>query len=74
VLEHLGDVCERTGQSERAVSLWRRALENGAANAEILNGKISRVGRAGQAAEPSPPRGAVDPARDDSSGSAPGAR
>jgi Flp pilus assembly protein TadD len=55
ILEHLGDLYERLGEQEKARTAWRRAMENGAADAEALNAKIAR------AASEAPPAALPEP-------------
>ena len=43
VLEHLGDLYARTGEREKAVAAWDRAIEAGAANAAALRVKIAVI-------------------------------
>jgi tetratricopeptide (TPR) repeat protein len=41
ILEHLGDLYEKTGQTEAAVNAWKRALECGSENAEAIKVRIT---------------------------------
>jgi tetratricopeptide (TPR) repeat protein len=68
VLEHLGDLYDRLGERDKAVALWRRALDSGSPNADELKAKIARV-----ASEPGREAGHSQGGTDPSRGAPPAA-
>ncbi|MBZ5640512.1 MAG: tetratricopeptide repeat protein [Acidobacteriia bacterium] len=73
VLEHLGDLYERIGERDRAVSFWHRALDNGSPNSDALNTKIARAA-AEPGREPGQPQDPSDPSRKAPPAALPGPR